>query len=47
MFVFGSSPYNISRSMMVADVRPTRLARARQEVEDLLNGIVKDALGID
>lgn len=28
---------DISRSMMVADVRPTRLARARQEVEDLLN----------
>jgi Ca-activated chloride channel family protein len=28
---------DISRSMMVADVQPTRLARARQEVEDLLN----------
>jgi Ca-activated chloride channel family protein len=28
---------DISRSMMVADVRPTRMARARQEVEDLLN----------
>ena len=28
---------DISRSMKVADVRPTRLARARQEVEDLLN----------
>jgi Ca-activated chloride channel homolog len=28
---------DISRSMMVEDVRPTRLARARQEVEDLLN----------
>lgn len=29
--------FDISRSMKVADVRPTRLARARQEVEDLLN----------
>ena len=28
---------DISRSMQVADVRPSRLARARQEVEDLLN----------
>jgi Ca-activated chloride channel family protein len=28
---------DISRSMQVTDVRPTRLARARQEVEDLLN----------
>ena len=28
---------DISRSMKVADVRPSRLARARQEVEDLLN----------
>jgi len=29
--------FDISRSMNVADVQPTRLARARQEVEDLLN----------
>ena len=29
--------FDISRSMSVADVQPTRLARARQEVEDLLN----------
>jgi len=29
--------FDISRSMNVADVRPTRLARARQELEDLLN----------
>lgn len=28
---------DISQSMNVTDVRPTRLARARQEVEDLLN----------
>jgi len=28
---------DISQSMKVTDVRPTRLARARQEVEDLLN----------
>ena len=28
---------DISRSMQVADVRPSRMARARQEVEDLLN----------
>lgn len=28
---------DISQSMQVADVRPTRMARARQEVEDLLN----------
>ena len=28
---------DISQSMQVADVQPTRLARARQEVEDLLN----------
>jgi len=28
---------DISRSMNVADVKPNRLARARQEVEDLLN----------
>jgi Ca-activated chloride channel family protein len=28
---------DISRSMLVADVRPTRLVRARQEIEDLLN----------
>lgn len=28
---------DISRSMQVADVRPSRLARARQELEDLLN----------
>jgi Ca-activated chloride channel family protein len=29
--------FDISRSMNVADVKPNRLARARQEVEDLLN----------
>ncbi|UCC56471.1 MAG: VWA domain-containing protein [Gammaproteobacteria bacterium] len=29
--------FDISRSMNVADVQPTRLARARQELEDLLN----------
>jgi Ca-activated chloride channel family protein len=29
--------FDISRSMNVTDVQPTRLARARQEVEDLLN----------
>jgi Ca-activated chloride channel family protein len=29
--------FDISRSMEVADVKPNRLARARQEVEDLLN----------
>jgi Ca-activated chloride channel family protein len=29
--------FDISRSMNVADVQPTRLTRARQEVEDLLN----------
>jgi Ca-activated chloride channel family protein len=29
--------FDISRSMNVADVQPTRLVRARQEVEDLLN----------
>jgi Ca-activated chloride channel family protein len=29
--------FDISRSMNVADVQPNRLARARQEVEDLLN----------
>ena len=29
--------FDISRSMNVADVQPTRLARARQEIEDLLN----------
>ena len=29
--------FDISRSMSVADVQPTRLTRARQEVEDLLN----------
>ena len=28
---------DISRSMNVTDVQPTRLAKARQEVEDLLN----------
>ena len=28
---------DISRSMLVADVQPTRLVRARQEIEDLLN----------
>lgn len=28
---------DISQSMQVADVRPSRMARARQEVEDLLN----------
>jgi len=28
---------DISQSMQVADVQPTRMARARQEVEDLLN----------
>ena len=28
---------DISRSMQVTDVRPSRLARARQEIEDLLN----------
>jgi Ca-activated chloride channel family protein len=28
---------DISQSMNVSDVRPTRLARARQEIEDLLN----------
>ena len=29
--------FDISRSMEVADVKPNRLSRARQEVEDLLN----------
>jgi Ca-activated chloride channel family protein len=29
--------FDLSRSMEVSDVRPSRLARARQEVEDLLN----------
>ena len=29
--------FDISRSMNVADVQPTRLARGRQELEDLLN----------
>lgn len=29
--------FDISRSMNVADVKPTRLARARQELEDILN----------
>ena len=29
--------FDISRSMDVADVQPTRLARARQELEDILN----------
>ena len=28
---------DISRSMEVSDVRPSRLARARQEIEDLIN----------
>jgi len=31
--------FDISRSMSVADVQPTRLARARQEVEDLLSDL--------
>ena len=31
--------FDISRSMNVADVKPNRLARARQEVEDLLNKV--------
>ncbi|MFP4474862.1 MAG: VWA domain-containing protein [Desulfatibacillaceae bacterium] len=37
---------DVSRSMLVEDVKPNRLARARREVADLVNVVTGDRLGL-